>query len=165
MIKKLLKLLWRGLVFITRDVFIGFLVAVSATVIMFRLNPDMNKVIALLIPVGIIAGIFKGMIKFILLNITSAIPSKGYRFDYPKFKLLLFWLLALLGSLLFAYGTDLTMWFSGPLDLLRNNVIIGSSGKQFWVLITVLISVLGIAAHFYEPPYNEDEILPPEHRR
>jgi len=159
---KLIKLLWRALVFIARDVFIGFLVAVSATLVLFRLNPDMNRVIALLIPVGIIAGFFKGVVKFILLNVFSALPSKGNRFDYPKYKLLGFWLAALLGALLFAYGTDLSLWFSGPLDLLRNNIVLESSGKQPWVFIVVLICILGISAHIYEPPYNEAEVLPPE---
>ena len=159
---KILKLLWRALVFIARDAFIGFLVAVSATLVMFRLNPDMERVIALLIPVGIIAGFFKGVVKFILLNISSALPSKGYRFNYPKYKLLGFWLAALLGALLFAYGTNLSLWFSGPLDLMRNNIVLGLSGEQPWVFMAVLISILGISAHIYEPPYNEDEALPPE---
>ncbi|MBU7005426.1 hypothetical protein [Phosphitispora fastidiosa] len=159
---KMLKLLWRALIFIARDVFVGFLVALSAALVMFRLNPDMNRVIAILIPAGIIAGFFKGVVKFTLLNITSSLPSKGYRFNYPKFKLLGFWLAALLGALLFAYGTNLSLWFSGPMDLLRDNIVLGLSDEQPLELMAVLIFILGISAHIYEPPYNEDETLPPE---
>ncbi len=161
MMKKI-KLLWRALVFVVRDMFIGFLVAAGATLIMFRLNPDMYGVIALLLPVGILAGIFKGIVKFIFLNVSSALPSKGYRFDYPKYKLLGFWIIALLGSFLFAYGTDLALWVSGPLDMLENNIVLGALGKRGWIYIIGLIHLMGIAAHIYEPPHNEDESLPPE---
>lgn len=159
---KKLHLLWRAVVFVTRDVFIGFIVGVCAAVLLSKVNPGTHRVVALLIPAGVLAGIFKGITKFIFLNIFSALPSKGNRYNYPKFKLLILWGFLLFGTLSFSYGLNLKLWFSEPSRLLMENIFLSSWGTNIWVVLAGLISTAGILAHFYEPPYNEDEFLPPE---
>ena len=154
----------RALIFVARDILIGFLVAVSATVLLAKVKPDTYRVIALLIPIGVAAGLLKGIVKFVFLNISSALPSKGYRYDYPKYRLLAFWLTVLFGSLLIVYGIDISSWVSDPINMLTDNIILGITGigKRLWLVFAALIFILGITAHFYEPPYNDNETLPPE---
>ncbi len=158
---KKVHLIWRALIFTARDMFIGFILGIVATVLLYKINPATLGVVALLIPAGVFAGIFKGVTKFIFLNIFSAVPSKGNRFNYPKYKLLLLWVAVLFGALVYSFGLNVKTWFSVPLRLLKSNVILGVIGNTGWILLTVLISLAGLIAHFYEPPYNENEFLPP----
>lgn|GEM_PF-2198394 len=160
--KKTGLLVWRALVFVFRDMFIGYILGLGAAVIFTKINPGVGRVAGLLIPAGILAGIFKGIVKFVILNISSALPSKGLRYNYPKYKLLFFWLVFLAGTLIYGYGLNIYAWISGPVQLLKNNIILGQVNSFFWVVLTGLVLVTGLSAHFYEPPYNENEFLPPE---
>lgn len=139
--KKKLQLLTRALVVIARDMFIGFIIGVSATVLMAGINPQTRNVVALFIPAGIAAGLFKGLAKFIFLNIFSSLPSKGYRHDYPKFKMALLWVALMLLVLVYSYGLNPLSWFREPLLLLQRNIILRDIGQSYWVAISVLVSV------------------------
>ncbi|MHB9096070.1 MAG: hypothetical protein ACYC21_15505 [Eubacteriales bacterium] len=157
--KRLLFVL-RAMVTVSRDMFIGFIIGICATVLLYRVNANTHKVIALLIPAGVVAGIFKGLAKFVFLNVFSVLPSKGYRFNYPKYKLLLLWSAFLFGSLIYGYGINIYAWFAGPLSLLQENIILGVISPTVWGVLFGLLFVVGILAHLYEPPYNEGEFLP-----
>ncbi len=152
----------RGLVVAARDMFIGLIIGLSGTVLLAKLNPDAHRVVALLIPVGVITGFIKGLAKFLLLNVSSALPSKGYRFNYPKYKMLILWTAVLLASFFYSYGTDVGTWVGDPLRLLRENVIFDFAKAEVWFVSLAGVILAGLASHFYEPPYNEDEFLPPE---
>lgn len=154
-----LRILIRALVVISRDMFIGLLLGISAAVIFADISPGTGQVVGLLIPAGAAAGIFKGLAKFISLNVASTLPSKGYRSEYPKFKLLLLWLAVLVLVLIFAYGLNLVKWFMGPVGLLTEIHLFNDIPRGAWIVALTLISVIGLTAHFYEPPCNEEECL------
>ncbi len=157
--KKLDLTVW-ALVVATRDMFIGFIVGMSGAVLMAKLNPTTHRVVALLIPVGVVAGIVKGVAKFIFLNMSSALPSKGYRFDYPKFKMLILWAVVFLTVFLYSFGLDLRTWAAVPLQLLKENIILGVVDKKVWLVFIILVLLTGLLSYIYEPPYNEEEFLP-----
>ncbi len=158
---KKLQLVWRALVFTARDMFGGFVLGICATVLLSKINPQAQRVVALLIPAGVLAGILKGVTRFIFLHIFSAIPSKGSTFNYPKYKLLGLWLVLLFGSLTYGYGLDVAAWFAGPLRLLRDNIILAAVGNNLLVGLVIFIATAGLGSYFYEPPYNPEECLPP----
>lgn len=157
--KNKLRFLSRVLVVISRDMFIGLILGISAAVLFGGISPGTAGVVGLLIPAGAAAGVFKGLAKFISLNIASALPSKGYRFEYPKFKILLLWLGVLTASLIFAYGLNIISWFKGPFELLTDNVLFRDVPHNIWLTGIIIATAIGLAAHVYEPPYNEDECL------
>ncbi|PKM82657.1 MAG: hypothetical protein CVU89_03925 [Firmicutes bacterium HGW-Firmicutes-14] len=157
-----LGLLLRALIIAARDMFIGFILGMCAAVLMAKINPESQRIVALLIPAGIAAGFLKGIAKFVFINLYSALPSKGYRYNYPKYKILFFWVLIFAGVLIYGYGFNPWSWFYGPLQLLQNNVFLGPVPKQTWVFLTLLVSAAGIFSYLYEPPYNPEETLPPQ---
>jgi len=157
--KNKLRFLSRAFVVISRDMLIGLILGMSAAVLFAGISPGTAGVVGLLIPAGAAAGVFKGLAKFISLNIASSLPSKGYRFEYPKFKLLLLWLGVLTASLIFTYGLNIISWFKGPLGLLADNVLLRDVPYRMWVPGIILTTAIGLAAHVYEPPCNEDECL------
>ncbi len=157
---KKLQFVMRALVVTARDMFTGFILGICAAVLIAGYNPHTRSVAALFIPAGILAGIFKGLSKFVFLNIFSVLPSKGYRYNYPKFKLLLLWAALLLASLVYSYGLKINTWFAGPFGLVKENIVMGGAGQSLWTAVFVFITVTGVISYFYEPPYNEDEFLP-----
>jgi len=158
--EKMLQMAFLAVVVIARDMFIGFIIGLCAAVALARLNPGTYRVVALLIPVGIAAGFVKGLSKFIFLNISSSIPSKGYRYEYPKFKILSLWLVILAAAMILGYGLNFSDWLFGPYRLLTDNIVLRSFGTGPWVITLIFVIITGIAAHIYEPPVNRDEVLP-----
>lgn len=154
--------LLRALNVITRDVFNGFIMGLCGAVLLVQFFTYTIPVAALAIPVGMASGIIKGMTKFFIFNYFSAAPTKGYRFHYPKFKLLAFWGAIFVSTMVFSYGFDLRAWYQEPLHLIAVNTFIGPEGKYvlsslFWFTI-----VIGLASYLIDPPYDADEIVPQE---
>jgi hypothetical protein len=160
-----LQALLQVLVIIARDMFIGLIFGLTAAVLMVKLNPHSENIAALLVPTGIIAGILKGFSKFLILKIYSSLPTKGYRFNYPKYKLLFLWLGLLLGTLLYAYGLDVSKWFAAPHKMLLENKILGYAGQDFWTILIITFAVIGTVSYLYEPPYNNEEFFSEEDGR
>lgn len=154
-------LIYRAIVIMARDMFIGFILGLCATVLLSKINPGTQRVSALLIPAGAAAGAFKGLSKFVMLNMFSVLPSKGYRFNYPKYKLLLLWIVVFLAVFTYVFGFNISLWFARPVALLKGNIILGSIGMPVWTIVFGVITGAGLLAHLYEPPYNEEEFLPP----
>lgn len=154
--------LLRALVVISRDMFIGLILGFVAAILLAKTNPHTQKFVSLLIPAGIIAGVLKGFTKYIIINIFSVLPTKGYRFNYPKYKLLFIWLALLVGTLGYVYGADFSQWLAAPLELYHENTVFSFAGPDTWSAMLTVAAVIGIASYVYEPPFNEDEALPPE---
>lgn len=142
-----LKALLQVSVVIARDMLIGMIFGLTAAILLAKINPHTENIAVLLVPTGIIAGILKGFTKYLILKMVSSLPTKGYRFIYPKYRLLFLWLALLLGAWLYAYGFNVSTRFAA----LHN-----------WTTLILVVSVIGIASYLFEPPYNTDEILPPE---
>lgn len=160
--KILFIVVWRAIIVIARDMLIGFILGIGSTVLLYKINPNVFRVASLLIPVGIIAGVLKGLAKHIFLSVFSAIPSKGYRYNYPKYKLLFLWVTLLLGILIFAFGFHFKLWVSEPLRLIMVNPLLAPLSYDVWVGLLFFISLSGILAYLYEPPINPNESLPEE---
>lgn len=157
---KSLNFLWRGLIIVLRDMFTGYIMGICSALLLFKINPGLYKTVALLIFAGVAAGISKGMAKFIFMNYSGALPSKGYRYNYPKYKMLAIWLVILLGTLLYVFGLRVDKWFSETVRLLEVNIFFGDVDSRLWFALLALITVTGLASYFYEPPVNPDEALP-----
>lgn len=149
-------------VIVARDMLIGLIFGLTAAIILVKINPHTENLAALLIPTGIAAGMLKGFTKYMILNIFSSLPSKGYRFNYPKYKLLFLWLGLLLATLVYAYGFNVGTWFATPYKMLAGNAILGNAGTLFWAILIIVVCVIGAGSYVYDPPYNNDEFLPPE---
>lgn len=154
-----LQALLQVLVITARDMFIGLIFGLTAAVLLVKINPHNENIAALLVPTGIMAGIVKGFSKFLILKIFSSLPTKGYRFNYPKYKLLFLWLGLLLGTLMYTYGLNVSKWITAPHKMLLENKIFGYGG---WNILLITVAVVGTISYLYEPPYNNEEFLPPE---
>ncbi|MDT3699743.1 MAG: hypothetical protein RO469_09965 [Thermincola sp.] len=150
------------LVLIARDMLIGMISGLTAAILLFEFNPHTENFVALLIPTGIAAGILKGFSKSVILNAFSSLPTKGYRFNYPKYKLLLLWLGLLGATLLYAYGINFSQWFAAPHKLFRANEIFKYTGTGFWNILMLIVAVIGSVSYIYEPPCNSGEVMPTE---
>lgn len=150
------------LVMIARDMLIGMIFGLTAAILLVKIYPHTANFVALLIPIGIIAGTLKGFTKFLVIKIFSSLPTKGYRFNYPKYKLLFLWLGLLIGTLLYTYGLNISKWFAAPHKMFLENKIIGYAGTDSWTILMITVAVIGTVSYLYEPPYNNDEVLPPE---
>lgn len=159
---KKLQALLQVSVMIARDMLIGLIFGLTTAILLAKINPYTANLAALLIPIGIAAGILKGFTKYLIINIFSSLPSKGYRFNYPKYKLLFLWLGLLLATLFYAYGFNVGTWFITPAEMLVGNAILRNAGKLFWAALIIAVWVIGTASYVYDPPYNNDEVLPPE---
>lgn len=149
-------------VIIARDMLIGLIFGLTTAILLVKINPQTENLAALLIPTGIAAGILKGFVKYLIINIFSSLPTKGYRFNYPKYKLLFLWLGLLLGTLFYAYGFNVGTWFAVPYKMLVDNAILRNAGSLFWIILIITVGVIGTTSYVYDPPYNNDEVLPPE---
>jgi hypothetical protein len=154
---KILKTLWRAFIIMARDMFIGLLGGLCASVLLYKINPKTINVVALLIPAGLCAGIFKGISKFLILNFFSSLPSKGYRYNYPKYKILFLWVIIYLSTFIYCFGFNVYLWITAPLMLLNKNMILPPLSSVLWGVLFAVGGIAGISAHFYEPPHNEDE--------
>ena len=154
--------LLRALCVIIRDIFNGFIMGLCGAVLLVQFFEYTVSVAALAIPVGIGSGALKGLTKFFIFNYFSAAPTKGYRFHYPKYKLLVLWGSILLTTMVYAYGLDFRSWYSEPLRLIEANTFIGPEGKSVLNFLFWFTMVAGIGSYLYDPPYNEDEALPQE---
>jgi len=157
-----LQVLLRVSVIVGRDMLIGMIFGLTAAILLAKINPHTENYVTILVPIGIIAGILKGFTKFLILNIFSSLPTKGYRFNYPKYKLLFLWLGLFLGALLYSYGFHVSKWFVSLHKILFENTIIRYSGTNFWIIMVITVLVTGVVSYLYEPPYNNNEFLPSE---
>lgn len=158
--KKTLSFLWRGTIIVSRDMLNGFIMGTCSALILFKINPALVRSVALLMVAGLISGIFKGTAKFIFLNLSGTQPSSGYRYNYPKFKILFLWLVILFGSLIYNFGFKVNLWLTEPLKLMKVNIILGSVDTRLWIILFAVTTVLGLISYIYEFPVSQEQISP-----
>lgn len=155
--KKALSFLWRGTIVVSRDILNGFIMGICSALLLLKINPALYRSVALLIVAGLISGIFKGTAKFIFLNLSGTLTGSGYRYNYPKFKILLLWLVILFGTLIYNFGFNVSLWFTEPLKLMKVNTVLGIVDIRIWVVLFSLVTVFGIISYVYEIPVNKDQ--------
>lgn len=146
-----LKIIWSGLIIISRDMFLGFILSIACAVVMYKINPKMYRAVGLLIPAGVFAGMMKGFAKYMLMSMNSGFNSAEYRLTYPKYKILLGWLVLLVLAMFYGYGAAPHLWLGAPVDFLKDNIILNTLSEIYWVALCIIVTVIGIAAHVLEP--------------
>lgn len=154
--KKTLRFLWRGAIIVSRDMLNGFIMGTCAALLLFKINPALYRSVALLMVAGLLSGILKGTAKFIFLNLSGTLPDTGYRYNYPKFKILFLWLVILFGTLIYNFGFKVNMWFTEPIKLMKVNIVLGIVDTRLWLVLFTIVTVFGFISYVYEFPAGED---------
>lgn len=154
---KSLGLLIRLTIIISRDMFTGLIMGICSALMLFYINPGHSRTVALLMPIGVAAGFFKGMAKVFFLTLSGTLPTTEYTSNYPRFKILGFWLFILLGTFLYVFGLKFNLWISEPLRLLRVNSFIGADNSGLWVVLFSFVFIIGLISYFLEIPFSRDE--------
>lgn len=156
--KKALGLLWIGTIIVSRDMLNGFIMGICSALLLLKINPALYRSVALLIVAGLVSGIFKGTAKFIFLNLSQTLPDSGYRYNYPKFKILFLWLVILFGTLIYNFGFQVKLWITEPLKLMEMNTILGVVDTGLWLALFSVVTVFGIISYVYEFPVSQEQI-------
>lgn len=154
---KSLGLLIRILIIISRDMLTGLIMGLCAAMLLFSLNPGLSDTVALLIPLGISAGLFKSMAKVFFLTLSGVLPTADYIKSYPRFKILGFWMIILIGTFVYVFGFNTSLWVSEPLRLLQINNFIGTGNTGLWTFIFFFVFVIGLISYFIEIPFYRDD--------
>lgn len=141
----------RVLVFTGRDMLIGFILGFSTMILLHKLNPRFPG-IGLLAFLGLLAGFMKGLAKALLLAKLDVIAHDEFRKSYPKYKILGLWFVVLIGILTYSYGFNFIRWFTGPMDIISENIFLKNVAAGWWIALIITVFVTGLASHVLEPP-------------
>jgi len=143
--------LLRVLIYTGRDMLIGFILGFAAMILLNKTNPRLPG-IGLLTILGLIAGVFKGLAKALILNKLDALAHDEFKKSYPKYKILGLWFAALTGVLLYSYGFDPAGWFTGPLHIMERSGFLNNNAFFWWAVMISIIFAAGLFSHYIEPP-------------
>ncbi|KNZ69690.1 hypothetical protein Tfer_1711 [Thermincola ferriacetica] len=146
------RLIWRGIVFVYREMFTGVLLGLTALFLVVKLAPGGDINAGLVAVFGLGAGLLKGFSKFLLLEMVNRIPANEYSKNYPRFKILFLWLGVFALTAIINYGFNISNWFTEPSRLIAKSPLFRGIPVIHVEIALIFLFCLGIISHIYEPP-------------
>lgn len=150
-LKRILRFLWRGIVFTFREVFTGLMLGISALLILIKLSPKGTVNVGYLIMFGLLAGLMKGISKFLFVELLNKVPAEEYTKNYPKYKMMFLWIAIFTLAAFVNFGFSFSLWLTEPARYIYESAILGET--PLFIIQSGLWSIfmLGIISYIYEP--------------